>query len=505
MRHTRHYSRDWRIAALLTISLLAAACGADRSNSTDSSAGTDAPATESSDSSADDSATGDTATDDTAEDDSSGTEANESTESETDEPAAEAAMFGDAPWPCGPGDAAGATDQGVTDDTILLGAGDDRGFDGSGLNEAMGQAVEAAVAECNALGGINGRQIELTNYDAKLFEISVAMTDACEREFMIVGQGFAVDGFGEEIRVQCDLAHIPAWTVSATAAHGPGMVQPIPNPADQIPLSLAAWFSDTYPDETQATGTLYTNFAATVESNAKIEAGYPEVGFNFIAGLEYNVAGEEDWTPFVLQLKEAGAKTVFYSGSCLPAYQAIRAAAVVNEFDALWLADTPLYETGCAAANTDGAMDSTFVRSAFLPFEERDVAPGVDSYLTMMEGTGADTTALALQSVSAFLLWATAASACGSELTRDCVLANAASVEGWTGHGSHAPTNPGDNTSPQCGMVLEIVGTSYVRAHPAERGTFDCSEDFVARDLQLEAVEDALLDADRVSQRFVSN
>ena len=35
---------------------------------------------------------------------------------------------------------------------------------------------------------------------------------------MMVGEGFAVDSLGEETRVQCELAHIPTYTVSAAAA-----------------------------------------------------------------------------------------------------------------------------------------------------------------------------------------------------------------------------------------------------------------------------------------------
>ncbi len=43
-------------------------------------------------------------------------------------------------------------------------------------------------------------------------------------------------------------AHIPAWTTSAAAAHGPNMIQPIPNPADQLPVGIAAYLADTYPE-----------------------------------------------------------------------------------------------------------------------------------------------------------------------------------------------------------------------------------------------------------------
>ena len=70
------------------------------------------------------------------------------------------ATFGTLPSPCGKGHATGATDQGVTNSTINIAYGDDRGFSGSpGLDQEMGDAVKAMIAWCEAQGGINGRKI----------------------------------------------------------------------------------------------------------------------------------------------------------------------------------------------------------------------------------------------------------------------------------------------------------------------------------------------------------
>ena len=66
-----------------------------------------------------------------------------------------APMFGTGEWPCGPGDASGATHQGVTDSDITIGVGDDRGFpDSPGLNAHQTGAVISFINKCNELGGI---------------------------------------------------------------------------------------------------------------------------------------------------------------------------------------------------------------------------------------------------------------------------------------------------------------------------------------------------------------
>jgi hypothetical protein len=68
--------------------------------------------------------------------------------------------FGTLPSPCGNGHATGATDQGVTNTTINLAYGDDRGYSGiPGLDQEMGDAVKDMIAWCDAQGGINGRKI----------------------------------------------------------------------------------------------------------------------------------------------------------------------------------------------------------------------------------------------------------------------------------------------------------------------------------------------------------
>ncbi|MFN3217532.1 MAG: ABC transporter substrate-binding protein [Acidimicrobiales bacterium] len=432
---------------------------------------------------------------------SDGDEPAETDATET-ESADDAPVFGDAPLPCGPGDASGATDQGVTDTTITIGAGDDRGFAAApGLNQEMTAAARAIVAMCNEAGGINGRQIELIDYDAKAFEVSNVMLEACENVFMLVGSGFAVDGFGEETRVQCELAHIPAWTTSAAAAHGPNMIQPLPNPADQLATGIAAYLAEVHPEVITSAATVFANFGGTIEPKDKVLASYPTLGYEFVANLEYSTNGEEDWTPFILQLADAGARFVYFTGSCLPNYQQIRSAGAVNDFEAIWQTEANFYESGCAAANTDGVMDDTYIRLAIVPFEERDANPATDDYMTMMEEAGEGISAVAVQTVSSFLLWATAARDCGSELTTDCVLANAEAIDEWSGHGLHVPTDPGTNDTPDCAMVMKLVGTTYERVWPTEPGTFDCDPAY-RTPITTQWSEEAALDENRVSRQF---
>ena len=50
-----------------------------------------------------------------------------------------------------------------------------------------------------------------------------------------------------------------------------------------------------------------------------------------------------------------------------------------------------------------------------------------------------------------------------------------------------------------CGLVLKVEGTTYVRDHPDEVNTYDCDPSYVVK-LSGAAVDAANLDADRISQ-----
>ena len=184
---------------------------------------------------------------------------------------------------------------------------------------------------------------------------------------------------------------------------------------------------------------MYGNFAATIETKDKTLSSYP-LGFEFIANLEYNIVGEDDWTPFVLELKNAGVQHIYFTGTCLPNYQAFRSAASINGFDAIYTTDANFYEDSCRQANDDGVMNNTYVRMAFIPFEERDYAPGVNDYLEIMEEKGGGSV---IGNADCFSIPSLGDSCktCGSNLTRSCVLEEAAKIDEWSGGGMHVASD----------------------------------------------------------------
>ncbi|HEX8804838.1 MAG TPA: ABC transporter substrate-binding protein [Acidimicrobiales bacterium] len=466
----RHVVRTWLrpFGALAALMLLATACSSDRGDDPTAAAG-----------------------------DGSGSATTAGGEGGGDD------AFGDLPTPCGEGDASGAPDQGVTADQIVIGYGDDAGFPVSpGLSHETSDAIEAMIAWCNDQGGINGREIVGNYYDAKITEVVNAMTQACDEVFMLVGQAWALDSAQEETRLGCDLPMVPTYSVSADASNAPLAYQSVPNPVDRFTVGGAAQVAELFPDEVKHATVMYGNFAATIDTKDKVLQAFPELGWEFLdCPQEYNIQGESDWRPFVQKLDNCGAEVVYYSGQAYPNMQNLLDAAAQLDYSPIWVTDSNSYLQSFADWNSTGNGDNVYLRTAFTPFEQADDNPATQQYMDIVEGNGGDISQLGEQATSSFLLWATAAKACGDDLTRDCVMDEISQVTSWTGGGLHAESNPGENLPPECSMLLKLDGTDWVQAAPEETGEFSCDPDYIVP-LEGRVVEQANLNDDRVSTTY---
>ena len=457
------------IAALAALGVVVAACSSDRGD--DPGAQTD-----------------------------SGSDENDSG-SEAAEPASDG--FGTLESPCGDGDGGPAGDQGVSEDQIVIGYGDDAGYAPSpGLSHETSDAIEAMISWCNEQGGINGREIVGNYYDAAITNVANAMTQACGEVFMLVGEAWALDSAQEETRVGCELPAVPTYSVSPEFANGPFAYQPVPNPADFYTAGVAGQMAGLFPEEVKNASVMYGNFAATIDTKDKVVQTFPEFGFEFLdCPIEYNIAGESDWKPFAQRLKDCGAETVYYSGQPYPNMQNMLDDAAQIDYSPIWIVDLNAYLQSFADWNATGNGDNVYLRSAFYPFEQADDVPALQQYMDIVEANDGDISLLGVQSTSAFLLWATAADACGAELSRQCVLDELAGVTSWDGGGLHAETNPGENMPPECNMILKLDGTTWVQAYPEEVGEMECDPDGTVP-LTGRVVDQAELDENRISTKY---
>lgn len=415
-------------------------------------------------------------------------------------------MFGDLASPCGEGTASGATAKGVTDDEITIGYGDDAGFASApGLSHELSDAMTAIIEWCNEQGGINGRTVTGNYYDAKVLDVQGAMTAACNDDtFMLVGQGYVLDSAQEQTRVGCGLGSVPAYAVSPEFAHGPLTATPVPSPADFAPAQYLSSFAETFPEEIKRVGLSYADFPATLDTLARVRAGAAPFGYEFLdCDQVYGVNGEDDWRPLAQGFKDCGAEVVMFIGSPNPNFQNFLVAAAQIDYTPLYLLETNYYDQQFANWNADNGniADNVYIRQTYIPLEEAADNPATQRYIDLIDEYGGDKAVLGVQAMSAFLLWATGAQACGSGLTRDCVLDEIATIDEWTGGGLHVASNPASNMPPECGMVMKMNGDTFERWDPPQVGSFDCDPSYV-QPVTGETVDRVALGPDRVSTLF---
>jgi hypothetical protein len=178
--------------------------------------------------------------------------------------------------------------------------------------------------------------------------------------------------------------------------------------------------------------------------------------------------------------------------------------ASLNEYEPILFGQANLYEPRCAAENADGTLNNLYVQSDFVPMFEADSNKATQDYLDAVEATEGDVSSLGMQAASGFLLWATAADACGATLTRQCVLDNLAATHEWTGGGLHSASDPGGNHPPACTAIFKVEGTGYVRVFPEEPATFECGDGDELLPTDLPDLDALLLDENRVSHLYTN-
>jgi hypothetical protein len=394
----------------------------------------------------------------------------------------DAGAFGDLEGVCQDGDASGATDVGVTDDSIQVGSFTDKGFTARpGLNEEMYDAAVAFAAWCNEHGGINGRELVIADRDAALTDYNARIIESCAEDFAMVGGGAVLDDADNGGRVACGLPNIPGYVVSRAAREADLTVQPVPNPPGRLNAGIYQRVAAQFPEFIDSYGVITSSFGSVLAVRDDAVAAVEGLGYQVVYSEEYNSAGESNWRPFVEAMRDAGVEVFELVGEPTFFAQILEAMEAVGFRPPVMVLNANFYDATFAETAGDIAQN-VYIRAQFTPFELADQNPATADYLELIDryNAGGKTALLGMQALSAYLLFAQAASACGSELTRACVLEQAGSVTEWTGGGLHAPQDPSTSTPSQCVAILTVSADGFALDEaltaPTE-GIFNCEDD----------------------------
>jgi ABC-type branched-subunit amino acid transport system substrate-binding protein len=396
-------------------------------------------------------------------------------------------MFGTIASPCGPGDASGATDIGVSDSEIhVVTIADPANTAKPGLNQGVFDSMRAFEKWCNDQGGINGRKLVVEQRDAALFDYDTQVKHACENAFALVGGIGTLDDLGAQDQVDCGLPNVPAAAVSALQTGADFTFQPLPNPTNTYNVGPAKWDAAREPDAIKRAAALRTQLSITENQSNRLVEAYEKVGFDFTY-IEAAAIGETNWAPIVIAMKNQGIRFMTLTSSFEEVIPLQNEMALQGFEPDLTELETNFYNAKYPA-QAGSVADGTFVRLTAFPFEEADRNPATKAYLDALDAAvpGSEPELLGVQAFSAGLLWATAVKTLGSAVTRSGLVDALSAIHEWDGGGLHGTSDPGDNLPAPCYIIMKVDGGGFVREYPKESSEpdvyragngFDCSAD----------------------------
>jgi ABC-type branched-subunit amino acid transport system substrate-binding protein len=385
--------------------------------------------------------------------------------------------FGTLTSPCGPGDAKGASDVGVTDSTIKIGVISDKD---AGVIRVPTAGIEASmqafVSYCNGQGGINGRKLELKTYDAKLVKSLDAIKAACDDNlFALVGVGVVQDAPMAQPMIDCGLVAVPAYTATYSMSLNPNMVAPVPNPGNTYATGEAAYIAKTYPDAIKKSAIFYPSLAASASQGERIVQARTKLGYDFIYTGTYPLI-EDDWKTQIQTLKNKGVEYVTIVDAANAAVSMLQAMQDAGYHPKVIDLGQQFYDSSIAAS---GLADGVLFQTNTQPFERPNAA--ISEYTDLLKKVAPDVpvTSLGVQGFSAGLLFATAAKELGPDLTRKGLLDELHKIHDWDGGGLHPPQDPGANKANTCFMLLTVEKKKFVPVYPKTDATdpaksFEC-------------------------------
>jgi ABC-type branched-subunit amino acid transport system substrate-binding protein len=388
---------------------------------------------------------------------------------------------------CGPGNATGGSGRGISGDTITLGTMSDAGSTiVPGLEIEFFQVADAFVKWCNEAGGINGRKLKVNKHDAKLFESGARTIDACQTDFMMVGNGDAFDQATVKPRLNCKLGQIPAYVVSPDAYKAGLQVLPSPGPINEYPVGAFRRLAEMFPEAKAHFGIGSSNNASIRPVGLRLRDALQQIGYKVVE-LQEQPPLVDNWRPYASAAKQKGVQA-WQQISAQDLTPLVTAANNVGWKPTYFIENAQFYDPKTIKAAKSTNFPTTYIYLNHWPFELADQNSTVAQEIKILHDSdpNAATTDFTALAFSAWALWAKSATECGANLTQDCVLQKAAANHDWSSGGmypAHDVDPANAHTSP-CITMLKVTPNGFVYDKDATKPNqdiFNCGPDNVVK------------------------
>lgn len=278
-----------------------------------------------------------------------------------------------------------------------------------------------------------------------------------------LGGGGVFDSQDAGSRVECGLINVPGYAVSPQARVADLQVQAVPNPVHTFASAGYRWLGARFP-EARRLGVLWVNLDGPATIHDQVVEMAEAMGYEVVFDEQYRPLGETGWRGFVQKMRDARVPAFEMIGE--PENMVALQQAMLTEgwYPTFTHLQPNFLDQKFVDEGGESVGEATYMRSPFPTFAMADRVPAMADYLELMECYNPDgkVAMLGLQSLSAFLLFATAAANSGSDLTRACVLEAAAAEQGWTAGGLHSPQTPANLVATQCSLAVRVTSDGFV-------------------------------------------
>lgn len=380
-----------------------------------------------------------------------------------------------------PGGNGGATDNGITADTITVSNVSDISGAVPGLFEDAQLAAKAYVAYFAAKEGtIYGRKLSLIALDSRLDAGAnrSASIQACEQSFASVGSVSAFDQGGAPVIRDCGIPDLRGLsTTNPMKAVPNAFPMNAAGTGGARALAMFGWAAEQFPAAIKKAAYIYIDGEVTrTLAQEDMEGTTAILGYDWIYQPAIGIT-ETNYGPIVQQLKSRGVNYISFAG----AYQ--QAAALAQEFQRQNYKPQVFQPTVTAYSQdflkqAGSAAEKMYVAVVPTLNEEISASKELQTYAQWLNQVqpGATPTGIGQYAWSAVALFVEQMKALGPKPTRTALLAELPKIHNWTGNGLFPGQDVGGRKLSSCTKVVQVQNGKFVRVVPLEVNSNRCKD-----------------------------
>jgi ABC-type branched-subunit amino acid transport system substrate-binding protein len=361
-------------------------------------------------------------------------------------------------------DNGGATEVGVTGDTLTVGNVSTLSGPVPGLFAGAVIGTQAWAAYQNSVGGIGGRRIKIEVRDDQFDsgQNRAATQDLIPKVFAFVGSFSLYDDSGLPAM---ESAKVPDLQVPLTVGLQRSPVNFSVNPVAHGAYT-GAWnaMKAKYPDSIQFAGGIYSDIPAAKDNFLNTRHAAETVGYKWVYTRGYQ-ATETDFTADVVRMRQAGVRFFFTSGDVKTVARIAKTMQQQNFHPDVFMAFTAYDSTFFTLAGSAADGITILASNAMYMGEDASSIPEValmDRWINKVK-PGYKPDLFAAYGWTEGRLFAKAMEGVGPKATRAALFAALKKIDAWDSYGLLAPVGVASKRPTVCWIFMRIRNGKFER------------------------------------------